>query len=202
MQNALALQRLHGETSDVLLLLEHPPTLTLGRAAHRENLLADEAELRRQGVSILESDRGGDITYHGPGQLVGYPIMDLREPPHTPDLHNYLRQLEEVLIRTLAHFNLKAGRFPGYTGVWLHLDTAAPVKIAAIGIKVSRWITQHGFALNVAPNLAHFDWIVPCGIQDYGVTSLARELKRDIAIAEVFPILIAAFGEVFDVEMQ
>lgn len=202
MQKALAAQRLDGETSDVLLLLEHPPTLTLGRAAHRENLLADESELRRQGVTILESDRGGDITYHGPGQLVGYPILNLQAAPHLPDLHDYLRKLEEVLIRTLAHFGLTAGRFPGYTGVWLHLDTPAPVKIAAIGVKVSRWITQHGFALNVAPNLAHFDWIVPCGIRDYGVTSLAHELNRDITIAEVLPFVIAEFSEVFGVEMQ
>ena len=202
MQKALAAQRLDGETSDVLLLLEHPPTLTLGRAAHRENLLADESELRRQGVTILESDRGGDITYHGPGQLVGYPILNLQAAPHLPDLHDYLRKLEEVLIRTLAHFGLTAGRFPGYTGVWLHLDTPAPVKIAAIGVKVSRWITQHGFALNVAPNLAHFDWIVPCGIRDYGVTSLAHELNRDITIAEVLPFVIAEFSEVFGVEIQ
>ena len=202
MQKALAAQRHDGETSDVLLLLEHPPTLTLGRAAHRENLLADEAELRRQGVAIIESDRGGDITYHGPGQLVGYPILNLQAAPHLPDLHDYLRKLEEVLIRTLAHFGLTAGRFPGYTGVWLHLDTPAPVKIAAIGVKVSRWITQHGFALNVAPNLAHFDWIVPCGIRDYGVTSLAHELNRDITIAEVLPFVIAEFSEVFGVEIQ
>ena len=202
MQKALALQRLDGETSDVLLLLEHPPTLTLGRAAHRENLLADEVELRQRGVTILESDRGGDITYHGPGQLVGYPILNLQEPPHTADLHDYLRKLEAVLIRTLAHFHLTAARFPGYTGVWLRLDTPAPVKIAAIGIKVGRWITQHGFALNVAPDLSHFDWIVPCGIRDYGVTSLARELGRGVSIAEVLPVVTAAFGEVFGLEMQ
>ncbi len=202
MQKALAAQRFDSETSDVLLLLEHPPTLTLGRAAHRENLLADEADLRRRGVAISESDRGGDITYHGPGQLVAYPILNLQDAPHTADLHDYLRKLEAVLIRTLAHFGLTAGRFPGYTGVWLHLDSPAPVKIAAIGVKAGRWITQHGFAFNVAPDLAHFDWIVPCGIRDYGVTSLARELERDVSVAEVFPVVVAAFGEIFGLEMQ
>ena len=202
MQRALAAQRLDGETGDVLLLLEHPPTLTLGRAAHRENLLADEAELRARGVAVIESDRGGDITYHGPGQLIGYPILNLQSAPHAAGLHDYLRKLEEVLILTLAHFGLTAGRFSGYTGVWLHLDTPAPVKIAAIGVKASRWITQHGFALNVAPNLSHFDWIIPCGIRDYGVTSLAREMDRDVAIAEVLPVVIGAFGEAFGMDIQ
>ena len=197
MQKALAAQRLAGEAPDILLLLEHPPVLTLGRAASRENLLADETELARQGVAVIQSDRGGDITYHGPGQLVGYPILNLREPPHRADLHDYLRKLEETLIRTVAHFGLNAGRFPGYTGVWLHLDSPAPVKIAAIGVKASQWITQHGFALNVNPNLAHFDWITPCGIRDYGVTSLAKELGRDMTIAEVLPAVLEAFGDVF-----
>lgn len=196
-QRETASERLTGDFPDTLLLLEHPPTITLGRAADRSHIRASAAELERAGVAVVESDRGGDVTYHGPGQLVGYPILNLREPPHTPDLHTYLRALEETLIRTLAVFGVIAGRFPGYTGVWTQLDTPHPAKIAAIGIKSSRWITLHGFALNVCPDLSHFDWIVPCGIHDYGVTSLSRLLDRPVTVAEVLPSVEAAFVEVF-----
>jgi lipoyl(octanoyl) transferase len=146
---------------------------------------------------VIESDRGGDITYHGPGQLVGYPIFNLQAPPHSPDLHAYLRKIEEGLIRALEAFGVTAGRFPGYTGVWVGLDSPHPEKVAAIGIRASRWVTMHGFALNVAPNLAHFDLIVPCGIQDYGVTSLSRLLGREVRVEEVRPPIVAAFSEVF-----
>jgi lipoate-protein ligase B len=197
LQKETAGERLAGELPDTLLLLEHPPTITLGRAADRSHLRASAAELERAGITVVESDRGGDVTYHGPGQLVGYPILNLREPPHTPDLHAYLRALEETLIRALAVFGVIAGRFPGYTGVWTRLDTPHPEKIAAIGIKSSRWITLHGFALNVCPDLSHFDRIVPCGIHEYGVTSLSRLLDRPVAMAAVLPSVEAAFLEVF-----
>ena len=197
MQEELAAQRLRGEIGDTLLLLEHPPTLTLGRKAQPEHLLASRDELRERGVTVVDVDRGGDITYHGPGQLVGYPILNLREPPHTPDLHLYLRGLEETLIRALAAFDIAAGRFAGYTGVWTQTDTPTPVKIAAMGIKSSRWIVSHGFALNVCPDLAHFEWIVPCGIREYGVTSLSRLLARPVAVADIVPHVVAAFRNVF-----
>ena len=174
LQRELAAQRLAGKIADTLLLLEHPPTITLGRSARPEHLLTPPSELARQGTAVVETDRGGDITYHGPGQLVGYPILNLREPPHVPDLHAYLRRIEACLIDMLADFGVAADRFPGHTGVWVGCDTPHPEKIAAIGVKVSRWITQHGFALNVCTDLAHFAHIVPCGIHDYGVTYLAR----------------------------
>lgn len=201
-QKACAEQRLNGERPDTLLLLEHPPTLTLGRSAKPENLLATPQELAEEGFALIESDRGGDITYHGDGQLVGYPILNLREAPHNSDLHLYLRNLEEVLIQTLKTWSIKADRFPGYTGVWVDRQTPHPTKIAAIGVKASRWITQHGFALNVTTNLSHFQKIVPCGIRDYGVTSLEQILKRPLALEEVIPPLTKAFGEVFGYEME
>ena len=197
LQKELARQRLAGEIGDTLLLLEHPPTLTMGRASHAEHLLATPEQLVREQIAVVDVDRGGDITYHGPGQLVGYPILNLREPPHTPDLHQYLRNLEEVLIRTLAQFGVKAERFPGYTGVWVGMDTPSPRKIAAMGVKSSRWITQHGFALNVCPDLSHFNLIVPCGIREYGVTSLSAHLGIPISIEDVLPKVIAAFQKVF-----
>ncbi len=196
-QKRLVDSRYENAIPDTLLLLEHPPTLTLGRAAHAEHLLASPETLQREGVAVLETDRGGDITYHGPGQLVGYPILNLNGTPHQPDLHRYLRNIEEVLIRTLADFDVAADRFPGYTGVWVGRDATQPRKIAAIGIKCSRWITMHGFALNVAPNLSHFDWIVPCGIHEYGVTSLAQILERPVTIEEVKPAIIRQFDAVF-----
>lgn len=197
LQKELAAKRLAGEIPDTLLLLEHPPTLTLGRSAEPAHLLASSETLKREGVSVIESDRGGDITYHGPGQLVGYPIFNLQEPPHTPDLHLYLRTLEASLIRALADFGVVADRFPGYTGVWIGRATPHPKKIAAIGVKASRWITMHGFALNVNPDLAHFDLIVPCGIRNYGVTSLSRLLSHDVSMEEVIPGVVSAFTQVF-----
>ncbi len=200
LQKRIAAERLAGTRPDTLLLLEHPPTLTLGRSADAAHILADRDTLARDGIAVVESDRGGDVTYHGPGQLVGYPILNLREPPHQPDLHAYLRGIEEALIRTVGMFGIDAGRFPGNTGVWTGLGTAHPEKVAAIGIKTSRWITQHGFALNVCPNLAHFDLIVPCGIHDYGVTSLSRLLGREVSVVETLPIVIAQFAHVFGLE--
>ncbi len=202
LQRERAAQRLTGEIPDTLLLLEHPPTLTLGRAADRSHILAAAERLEREGVAVVESDRGGDVTYHGPGQLVGYPIFNLREAPHQPDLHRYVRNIEETMIRTVAAFGIAAGRFPGYPGVWTGLDTPHPTKIAALGIRLSRWITHHGFALNVQTDLSHFDLIVPCGIHDYGVTSLTRLLGRTVPLAEVLPVVIEAFTEVFGLTVE
>ena len=196
-QQDLAAQRLAGTIGDTLLLLEHPPTLTLGRKAQPEHLLATPEQLAAAKIDMLEVDRGGDITYHGPGQLVGYPILNLRESPHTADLHVYLRDLEETLINALAAFGVASDRFASYTGVWTQTATSTPRKITAIGVKSSRWITSHGFALNVCPDLAHFDLIVPCGIRDYGVTSLTQELGHSVTVAQVLPRVIAAFREVF-----
>jgi lipoyl(octanoyl) transferase len=197
LQRRLAESRLAGDIPDTLLLLEHPPTITLGRAAKPEHLLATPEELRRIGVELVETDRGGDITYHGPGQLIGYPILNLREPPLQPDLHWYLRGIEQSLIRALATLGTAADRFPGNTGVWVGMGTDAPRKIAAIGIRCSRWIVHHGFALNVQPIMSHFDLIVPCGIHDYAVTSLSAELGRNVAVQEILPEVEAAFLTVF-----
>lgn len=202
LQRERAAQRLAGEIPDTLLLLEHPPTLTLGRAADRSHIVAEAARLEREGVGVVESDRGGDVTYHGPGQLVGYPIFNLRAAPHRPDLHRYVRSIEETMIRTVAAFGVEAGRFPGYPGVWTGLDTPHPTKIAALGIRLSRWITHHGFALNVQTDLSHFDLIVPCGIHDYGVTSLTQILGRTITLPEVLPIVVQSFTEVFDLALE
>ena len=202
LQRERAAQRLAGEIPDTLLLLEHPPTLTLGRAADRGHIVAAAERLEREGVAVVESDRGGDVTYHGPGQLVGYPIFNLREAPHQPDLHRYVRNIEETMIRTVAEFGIEAGRFSGYPGVWTGLDTPHPTKIAALGIRLSRWITHHGFALNVQTDLSHFDLIVPCGIHDYGVTSLSRILNRTVPMAEVLPVVIQAFTEVFALTVE
>ncbi|HZT41336.1 MAG TPA: lipoyl(octanoyl) transferase LipB [Chthonomonadaceae bacterium] len=197
LQRTLAAQRLAGEIPDTLLLLEHPPTITIGRSGKDVHIMAAPEALERQGIALVESDRGGDVTYHGPGQLVGYPILNLQAAPHRPDLHAYLRALEETLIRALAAFGITAGRFPGYTGVWTGMETPHPEKVAAIGVRVSRWITSHGFALNICPDLAHFDLIVPCGIRDYRVTSLSRLLDREVSVAEVLPVVQSAFAEVF-----
>ena len=180
---------------DLLLLVEHEPVITLGRRARREHLLADPASLARQGITVQETNRGGDITYHGPGQLVGYPILDLQALGQS--VHGYVRHLEEVLIRTVADFGVSAGRIEGLTGVWV-----GTCKIAAIGVAIRHWVTMHGFALNVAPCLDHFGLIIPCGIADKGVTSLAQILGRPVPLEEVQPVLIRHFGEVFGLEMQ
>jgi lipoyl(octanoyl) transferase len=177
---------------DVLLLLEHPPVITMGRGARAENLLVDPAVLAAEGIQVTETARGGDVTYHGPGQIVGYPILDLTEQER--DVHRYLRVLEESLIRTLARFELRAERSPGLTGVWVGRN-----KVAAIGIGVRHWITWHGFALNVTTSLDAFTLIVPCGIREQGrgVTSLERLLGREISDEEVIPPLIEEFAALF-----
>lgn len=184
-------RRHHGEIEDTFFLLEHPHTYTLGKVAEKENLISSESQLKELGVSVYEIDRGGDITYHGPGQIVGYPIIKLSD--WKEDTHQYLRGLEEVIIRTCAEYGLTAGRNPKYTGVWI-----GERKIAAIGIKVSRWITMHGFAFNINTDLSYFGGIIPCGIKDKDVTSLQRELDKEINLGEVKNILIEKFAEIFE----
>lgn len=193
-QRQLAQQRRVGTIPDTLLLLEHiPPVITLGRATQQEHLLATREQLQNLGIQLVETDRGGDITYHGPGQLVGYPILDLRE--HSRDVHLYLRRLEEVIIRALRHLGIEAHRKEGLTGVWVGKE-----KVAAMGIKVSHWITLHGFALNVCPDLSHFDLIVPCGIHDKGVTSIQNLLKQRVTPQEVVPVVVNSFADVFNLQ--
>ncbi|SFQ33060.1 lipoyl(octanoyl) transferase LipB [Hymenobacter arizonensis] len=172
-------------TPNHLLLCEHPHTYTLGKSGKPEHLLLDDAALATHHASFHRINRGGDITYHGPGQLVGYPILDLDN--FRPDIHWYLRVLEEAVIRTLAEYGLRAGRIAGLTGVWLDWEAGAPNprKICALGVKCSRWVTLHGFALNVNPDLSYFGHIVPCGITDKAVTSLAQELGQAVSVPEV-----------------
>lgn len=192
LQDELIPLRRAGEIPDRLLLLEHPHVITLGTGADPGHLLADAEERERLGIEVREVGRGGDITYHGPGQLVGYPIVDLK--PDRRDLHRYLRDLEDVLIRTLAYFDVEARRVEGLTGVWV--DGA---KVAAIGVRVSSgWITSHGFALNVSTDLSYFGAIVPCGIGDRPVTSLSRILGREVPVDEVVPPLVESFARVFE----
>lgn len=183
--------RLRNEINDTLFLLEHPHTYTLGKVAEKENLISSEVQLKELGVSVYEIDRGGDITYHGPGQIVGYPIIKLSD--WKEDTHLYLRGLEEVIIQTCAEYGLITGRNSKHTGVWI-----GERKIAAIGIKISRWVTMHGFAFNVNTDLNYFGGIIPCGIKDKDVTSLQRELGREIKIDEVKSKLIENFQKFFD----
>ncbi len=182
-----------GSGGDLLLLLEHEPVITLGRGTHPGHLLLPAAELIRRGIEVAACGRGGDVTWHGPGQLVGYPIVDLT--PRGRDLHRYLRDLEEVLIRTLAHFGVAGERSAGRTGVWV-----GGAKIASIGIAVRRWVAWHGFALNVASELAGFDAIVPCGLHGVRMTSLAAEFGRPVPLAAVEEALIVAFTEVMQMD--
>ena len=193
LQQELVALRQAGRIADRLLLLEHLPVITLGVAARdsRENILATPAELKGHGVEVHAARRGGNVTYHGPGQLVGYPV--LRLAPGRRDVHRYVRDLEEVLIRTAAHFGVTADREPGLTGVWVGRD-----KLAAIGVRFSRWVTSHGFALNVTTDLAHFDLIRPCGIAGRGVTSLAALTGRAPSLDEVAEVAAARFADVFD----
>ena len=192
LQQRLVAERQAGRQPDVLLLLQHPHVVSLGVAARRSraNILASADELARRGVDVHEAPRGGDVTYHGPGQLVGYPILDLR--PDRCDVHRYVRDLEEVLIRTAAACGVAAGRVAGLTGVWVGDD-----KLAAIGVRLSRWVTSHGFALNVDTDLDYFGLIRPCGIRGRGVTSLAALTGRRLTVADVEPVLAREFARVF-----
>ena len=195
LQYALAEQCGQGDIPDTLLLLEHPPTITLGRRTDKGDLKTPEAALQKRGFEVERVDRGGEITYHAPGQLVGYPILDLRR--HGQDLHKYLRDLEEVLIQTLTVYGLAGERVPGRTGVWVQ-----DRKIAAIGIKVSRWVSLHGFALNICNDLAPFrEDFVPCGISDKDVTSLAEQLGAEgPGRAEVEAVVVDNFARIFGVD--
>jgi lipoyl(octanoyl) transferase len=190
-QEDLVGRRRAGDAPDTLLLLEHPHVITLGTGSSPEHVLADAAARAALSVELFEAGRGGDVTYHGPGQLVGYPILDLK--PDRRDLHRYLRDLEEVLIRALSTLGIQGRRVDGLTGVWTDLG-----KIAAIGVRVSSgWITSHGFALNVHTDLSYFGTIVPCGIQDRDVSSVGRELDRAVSLEEVRGPVVQAFETVF-----
>jgi lipoyl(octanoyl) transferase len=199
LQRALVEDRKAGRIADTLLLLEHPHVITLGvkLADARSHVVATPEVLAARGVEVHETGRGGDVTYHGPGQIVGYPIVDLR--PDRQDVHRYVRDLEEVMIRACADFAVTARRLDGLTGTWV--DTArGPQKIGAIGVRISRWVTSHGFAFNVNTDLRQFDLIVPCGIAEHGVTSLAAQHGTSLPLAAVEDALIARFAEVFDRE--
>jgi lipoyl(octanoyl) transferase len=193
LQRQLVEDRKAGRIGDQLLLLEHPPVITLGVRTRqdRSHVLETPESLAARGIAVFETGRGGDVTYHGPGQLVGYPIVDLK--PDRCDVHRYVRDLEEVLIRSVATFGIDAGRIAGLTGIWVGSE-----KLAAIGVRISRWVTSHGFALNVNTNLDHFRLIVPCGIADKGVTSMERLLCREVAMAEVEDAVIRQFALVFN----
>ena len=187
-------------TSNYLLFVEHPPVYTLGKSGKSENVLLDEGERKERGIEFFHTNRGGDITFHGPGQIVGYPIIDLEN--FFTDIGRYLRSLEEVIILTLREYGIEAGRSKGETGVWIDPDRVGfERKICAMGVRCSRWITMHGFALNVNTDLSYFGGIVPCGIQNKQVTSIAKELGSELSMEEVKRKLARNFGIVFDAEM-
>ncbi|HEV2423728.1 MAG TPA: lipoyl(octanoyl) transferase LipB [Terriglobia bacterium] len=194
LQHERVAQRKAGAIPDTLLVLEHPHVYTLGRNAHRENVLASPEFLRSRGAEVFETDRGGDVTYHGPGQLVGYPILDLAR--HRRDIAWFMRSLEEVFIRVAADYGFDAGRAAGAAGVWVGNE-----KLVAMGVHISRWVTSHGFAFNVNTDLRYFDWIVPCGLRDKGVTSLEKLLGRRADMGEAAERVVEHFGGVFGLEM-
>jgi lipoyl(octanoyl) transferase len=193
MQRALVEERKAGRVPDLLLLLQHPAVITLGVRGDggRSNIVTPSERLTELGIDVFEAGRGGDVTYHGPGQIVGYPIIDLK--PDRCDVHVYVRDVEEVMIRVCADYGVSAERVPGLTGTWI-----GPEKVGAIGVRISRWVTSHGFAFNVSTNLDHFRLIVPCGIADRGVTSLEQAAGRTIPIVEVEGAFVRHFCDVFD----
>jgi lipoyl(octanoyl) transferase len=199
LQRRMVAARKAAAVPDVVLLCEHQPVITLGRNGKREHLRASDHVLRQLGIEFHSTDRGGDITYHGPGQIVGYPILNLAAIRR--DVVWYVRQLEEAMIRATVDFGVRAGRSPGRTGVWVERP-GGEEKLAAIGVHVSRWVTSHGFAYNVSTDLRHFDLIVPCGISDRQPTSLERLLGRAVDIGEVAPRLVKHLGAVFGLEMR
>lgn len=190
LQKALVEQRKLGEIPDTLLLVEHPPTITLGRGAKEKNILFTREQLVELGVEVHDTGRGGDVTYHGPGQVVAYPIFDLK--PDRQDVRKYVSNLEQVMIETCNVFGLAAKRIAGCNGCWVE-----DRKIGAVGVRISRWVTMHGIAFNVATDMRHFQYIIPCGITDKGVTSLESELGRSVPLDEVQEVVARAFGDVF-----
>jgi lipoyl(octanoyl) transferase len=202
LQQQISVQRQQESVGDVLLLVEHPPVLTLGRNAHRQHVVASDELLARRGISLFETNRGGDVTYHGPGQLVGYPILHLRSFTPPLGIVEYLRKLEEVLIRTCADYGVLTQRAPGRAGVWTIPGGAiAEKKIAALGVHVARGVTTHGFALNVTTDLKDFELIVPCGIRDRGVTSIEAEVDSVPSVGQVANSVSRHFGRVFGRQM-
>ena len=200
-QERLVTARKAGALDDVLLFCQHPHVLTLGRNASKKNLLASEHVLLQKGVDLRETNRGGDVTYHGPGQMVGYPILDLNRIRR--DVHWYVRTLEEAMIRASADFGVSAYRVPGKTGIWVQPPGNIPEeKLAAIGVHISRWVTSHGFAYNVSTDLRYFDLIIPCGIAGRKATSLEKLLERGVSLDEVRPRLIGHFAELFSFDPQ
>jgi lipoyl(octanoyl) transferase len=187
----------HRVTKNTLIFCEHPHVYTLGKSGSEENLLISEAILKQQSATYYKINRGGDITYHGPGQLVGYPIFDLEAYFYT-DIHKYMRMLEEAIILTIAEYGLRGGRVEGMTGVWLDGDNANARKICAMGVKCSRWVTMHGFALNVNPDMQYFNNIIPCGIEDKKVTSLSKELNQEVNMVEVKDKLKVNLAKLFN----
>jgi len=187
------------KTDNHLLFVEHPHVYTLGKSGHESNLLANENKLKEINATYVKVNRGGDITYHGYGQIVGYPVLDLEN--FYTDIHRYMRDLEEVIIRTLAEYGLHGERSPGETGVWFDVGKPYARKICALGVKASRWITIHGFALNVNTDMRYFDYIIPCGITDKQVTSMKRELETEVDFEEVKDKIKKHFQEVFDCEL-
>jgi len=186
-------------TPNYLLFVSHPHVYTLGKSGDQANLLVNMQQLEKMEATFFKTNRGGDITYHGPGQIVGYPILDLDN--FFTDIHKYLRYLEEVIILTLNDYGLKGERSPGETGVWLDVGTPFARKICAMGVRASRWVTMHGFALNVNTDLSYFSAIIPCGIKGKGVTSLVKELKKEVPVEEVKEKLLKHFTKVFEAEL-
>lgn len=182
-----------------LILVEHPHVFTLGKSGEAKNLLLNEDGLKVNQASFYKINRGGDITYHGPGQIVGYPILDLDN--FFTDIHLYLRTLEQAVIDTLAEFGIESGRYPGYTGVWLDADNERARKICALGVRCSRWVTMHGFAFNVNTNLDYFNYIIPCGIDDKAVTSMKKELGKDVDIDHVKKVLVNNIVNLFNMQL-
>jgi len=201
LQKRLVEERRAGRIPDTLLLLQHPHVLTVGvKKEGRRHILASPGQLEALGVEVFDTGRGGDVTYHGPGQVVGYPILDLN--PDRRDVHRYVRDLEEVMIRVCARHGVEAGRIQGLSGTWVTHPERGPEKIGAIGVRISRWITSHGFAFNVSTDLDFFGLIVPCGIEDHGVTSLEAATGRVLALPDVEAVIVRQFCAVFDRELS
>ncbi len=194
LQRELQTKRIAGEIPDTVLMLEHHPVVTMGRSARERHVLASSEALEELGVSVREVGRGGDVTYHGPGQLVAYPIIDLS--PDRRDVRKYVSSLEETMIRTCADFGLEASRIEGLNGAWIHGR-----KVGAVGVRISRWVTMHGFALNVSTDLSHFDLIVPCGIQNKEVTSISAELPEEVSVEQLIEPVARHFAALYEADI-